>query len=84
MDRGTLLTYTNFNKTFKIHTDDSAFQLGAFIIQKVKPIAFYSIKPTDPQQRYTVIERELLSTVETLKEFRTISLGQKLRIYTDH
>ena len=28
--------------------------------------------------------RELLNTVETLKEFRTVLLGQNLRIYTDN
>ena len=42
--RNTLLTYPGFNKTFKIHTDASAFQLGAVIHQKVKPITFYSFK----------------------------------------
>ena len=36
--RDTLLTYLYFNETFKIHTDASAFQLGAVIIHKVKPI----------------------------------------------
>ena len=39
-----LLTYPDFNETFKIHTDAILFQLGAVIIQKVKPIDFYSIK----------------------------------------
>ena len=34
--------------------DASAFQLGAVISQKGKPIAFYSTKLTDAQQRYTV------------------------------
>ena len=47
-------------------------------------IAFYCRKLTDVQQQYTVTERELLSIVENLKDFRTILLGQKLRIYTDH
>ena len=80
----TLLTYSYFNETLKIHTDASAFQLKAVISQKVKPIAFYSAKLTDVQQRYTETEKELLSIVETLKLFRTILFDQKLRIYTDH
>ena len=80
----TLLTYTDYYKAFKIHTDTSAFQLGTVISQKGKPINFYSRKLTDSQQRYTVTERELLSIVETLKEFITVLRGQKLIIYSDH
>ena len=34
VDRNTLLTYTDFNKTFTIHINASAFQLGAVISQK--------------------------------------------------
>ena len=82
--RDTLLTDPGFNYTFKIHTDASPFQLGAIIIKKDKIIAFYIRKLTDTQQRYTVTYRGLLSTVETLKDFTTILLGQKLRIYTDN
>ena len=69
MTRDTLLTYPDFNETFKIHTDASVFQVGSVISQKVKPIALYSRKLTDEQQRYTLIERKLLIIVETLKEF---------------
>ena len=57
----TLLNYPNFNEKIKIHANASAFQLGAVISQKGKPIAFYCIKLNDSQQRYTVKERELLS-----------------------
>ena len=52
-----LLTHPYFNKTFKIYTDASAFQLGAFISQEGKHISFYSVKLTDSQQRYTVTGR---------------------------
>ena len=84
MSHDTLSTYLDFNETFKIHTDTSAFQSGAVIIQKGKHIAFYGWKLTDDQQWYTVTETELLSIVETLKEFLTIITGQKLRIFIDH
>ena len=62
-----LCTYLYFNETFKIHTNARAFQLGAFISHKGKPLAFYIRKLTGAQQQYTVTERYLLSTFETLK-----------------
>jgi hypothetical protein len=81
----TLLTYPDFNKEFEIHTDASKVQLGACISQGGKPIAFYSRKLLDPAQtRYTTTERELMSIVETLKEFRNILLGQTIIVHTDH
>ena len=48
--RDTLLAYLYFNEEFKIHTN---FQLGAIIIQKGKPTAFYGRKLTDAHKRYT-------------------------------
>ncbi len=53
-------------------------------MQENKPIAFYSRKLNIAQKCYTTGEQELLSIVETLKEFRNILLGQKLIVHTDH
>ena len=52
--------------------------------QDKKPIAFYSRKLNPAQTRYTTTERELLSIVETLKEFCIILLEQQIVIHTDH
>lgn len=84
ISKQTLLAYPDFNEKFVIHTDASHLQLGGVISQKGKPIAFYSRKLNPAQTRYTTTERELLSIVETLKEFRNILLGQRLEVHTDH
>ena len=48
-----------------MRTNASNFQLGEVIHQEGKPIAFYNIKLTSAQMRYTVTEKESLRIVET-------------------
>ena len=69
ISREVLLAYPDFDKEFIIHTDASHTQLGAVIAQDNKPIASYSRKLKPDQTWYTTTERELLSIMETLKEF---------------
>lgn len=84
LSKQAILAFPNFSKPFEIYTDASLYQLGAVITQDGRPLAFYSRKLNDAQTRYTTTERELLSIVETLKEFRNILLGHTIIIYTDH
>ena len=69
LSKEALLAFPDFNTPFVIHTDASKTQLGAVISQNKIPIAYYSRKLNPAQVNYTTTERELLSIVETLKEF---------------
>jgi hypothetical protein len=84
ISRKTLLAYPDFSNDFHIDTDSSDYQLGAVIMQDDRPLAFYSRKLSNAQKRYTTGKQELLSMIETLKEFQNILLGQKLIVHTDH
>jgi hypothetical protein len=53
-------------------------------MQEGKPLAFYIRKLNSSQTRNTTGEQELLSIVETLKEFRDILLGHQAIVHTHH
>jgi hypothetical protein len=90
------LCYPDFNKsdTFHLYTDASDHQFGAVIMQDKKPLAFYSRKLNTAQKQYTTTERErererereLLSAIETCKEYKNILLCHHLPIivFTEH
>ncbi len=80
----TVLAYPDFSKPFEIYMDASSMQLGAVITQDNMPIAFFSRKLSETQQKYSVTEIELLAIVETLKEFKGMLWGQDIKVYTDH
>ena len=61
----TVLTFPDFSIPFQIHVDASEYQLGGVVSQEGKPIAFYSRKLSQTQQKCTTGEREMLSIVET-------------------
>ena len=82
--RDVVLAYPDFSKKFVIYTGVSKRQLGAVITQDNRPIAFFSRKLNSAQTKYSITELELLSIVETLKEFKGMLLGQEIEVYTDH
>jgi hypothetical protein len=65
-------------------TTVSHLQLGAIVMQDGKLIEYWSHKLYPAQTWYTTTNRELLSIVEALKEFRNILLGQCIQVYIDH
>jgi len=79
-----VLAYPDFSQTFEIYTDASSKQLGSVITQGNRPLAFFRRKLSAAQQKYSVTELQLLAIVETLKEFKVMLWGQRLKVYTDH
>ena len=79
-----LLALPDHSLPFNVETDASEYQLGSVIKQQGHLVAYYSRKLNSTQRIYTTIKKELLSIVETFKEFHTILLSSTIRVHTDH
>lgn len=83
-----LIAYTS-GKPVRIETDASDLAIGAVLLQekdgKWHPIAYYSRKLSEHEERYDVHDKELLAIVAALEHWRHYAEGcSELTIYTDH
>ena len=88
----------NFTKLSYVHgdpstrlfltTDASEVGAGAVVEQEVnserRPIAFFSVKFSPTQQRYSTFSRELLAMYLAVKHFRHLLEGRTFTVLTDH
>jgi hypothetical protein len=84
-----ILHFPDFSKTFSMQTDGSGVALGVELYQlddegEHGVIGFASRMLRGPELLYTVTEKELLALIFGLQKFRTILLGHKIIIRTDH
>lgn len=78
-----VLALPDFSQPFVLETDACGTGIGAVLMQKGKPIAYYSkcLSPTAAAQ--SIYEKEALAILEALKKWRHYLLGNPLVIKTD-
>ena len=83
-----VLQAPDFSQPFKVTTDASDYAIGAVLSQvsgrSDAPVAFESKKLSPTESRYTVHEKELLSVVHALREWRHYLQGQPFTVFTDN
>ena len=79
LTKAPVLSYPLFGPNaaeFILETDASAVGLGAVLEQDGHPIAYASRSLTKSERNYSVIQRECLAIVFSLKQFRHYLLGR--------
>ena len=84
-----VLSSPNFEKMFILQTDASNYGVGAVLSQADAggmdhPIAFFSRKLLDREQKYSTIEEECLAIKLAVDAFQVYLFGRPFVIQTDH
>ena len=88
LSQATLLAHPHPTAPLCLMTDASSTGIGGalqqFVHDQWQPIAFFSLRLTPTQQRYSTFGRELLAIHSAIKHFRNCLEGRSFFVATDH
>ena len=83
-DLGPSFDIPRFLIPFVLETDASSSAIGVVLMQKGRPIAFFSKQFTQKLQRASTYVRKLHAMTTTIRKWRQYLLGHKFIILTDY
>ena len=82
-----VLRHPDVNRPFKLHTDASGYAVGAVLSQTDEENREYVVASKllhKAELNYGISEKEVLSVVFGIRNFRVYLLGTKFEVITDH
>jgi hypothetical protein len=78
-----VMALPDFSIPFVLQTDASGTGLGAILMQKGRPISYYSRTIGPRAAAMSTYDKEALAILEAFKKWRHYFLGSELQIKTD-
>ena len=79
-----ILVLPYFDKTFEIECDAYGMGIGAILMQKGKPIIYFSEKLSGTALNYPTYDKKIYALVKALETWQHYLLFKEFVIYTDH
>lgn len=79
-----ILQLPDFTAPFVNQTDASGTGVGAILMQRGHPIAYFSKQLTNRMQAASTYAREMFAITEAVKKWRQYLLGRRFIVQTDY